>query len=104
MPEDYDIELMEITNGQKIDERISPYLRKCRLGAARAEGIYSDCSEGYRTENSNATMTKRVQAYINRRLVLRAEKEQLIKLKMVLPGNKRTSTWDCSRYKLRSGI
>ena len=27
LPEDYDIELMELSNGQKIDERIYPYLQ-----------------------------------------------------------------------------
>ena len=45
LPEDYDIELMELSNGQKIDERIYPYLQEM-FDAARAEGSPQGFPEG----------------------------------------------------------
>lgn len=65
LPEDYDIELMELSNGQKIDERIYPYLQEM-FDAARAEGIYPIVREGYRTEKEQqALYDEKVQAYSN---------------------------------------
>jgi len=48
LPEEYSIELKELTNGQKVDSRIYPYLRKM-FAAAREEGVYPIVREGYRT-------------------------------------------------------
>lgn len=39
LPEDYSVELTELSNGQKVDSRIYPYLQEM-FDAARAEGIY----------------------------------------------------------------
>ena len=65
IPEDYDVELMELSNGQKIDKRIYPHLQEM-FDAARAEGIYPIVREGYRTaKEQHATFDEKVQAYIN---------------------------------------
>ena len=48
LPEDYSVELTELSNGQTVDSRIYPYLQEM-FDAARAEGIYPIVREGYRT-------------------------------------------------------
>lgn len=48
IPEDYRAELTELSNGQKVDSRIYPYLQEM-FDAARKEGIYPIVREGYRT-------------------------------------------------------
>lgn len=48
IPEDYRAELTELSNGQKVDSRIYPYLQEM-FDAAREEGIYPIVREGYRT-------------------------------------------------------
>ena len=85
LPEDYDIELMELSNGQKIDERIYPYLQKM-FDAARAEGIYPIVREGYRTEKEQqALYDEKVQAYINEGYS-RSRAERTAKEWVALPG------------------
>lgn len=44
-----DIELIELSNGEFVDERIYPYLQKM-FDDAREEGIYPIVASGYRTE------------------------------------------------------
>ena len=48
IPEDYRVELTELSNGQKVDSRIYPYLQEM-FDAARKDGIYPVVREGYRT-------------------------------------------------------
>ena len=85
LPEDYDIELMELSNGQKIDERIYPYLQEM-FDAARAEGIYPIVREGYRTEEEQqAIFDEKVQAYINEGYS-RSRAERTAKEWVALPG------------------
>ena len=85
LPEDYDIELMELPNGQKIDERIYPYLQEM-FDAARAEGIYPIVREGYRTEEEQqAIFDEKVQAYINEGYS-RSRAERTAKEWVALPG------------------
>lgn len=48
IPEDYRVELTELSNGQKMDSRIYPYLQEM-FDAARKDGIYPVVREGYRT-------------------------------------------------------
>ena len=85
LPEDYDIELMELSNGQKIDERIYPYLQEM-FDAARAEGIYPIVREGYRTEKEQqALYDEKVQAYINEGYS-RSRAERTAKEWVALPG------------------
>lgn len=85
LPEDYDIELMELSNGQKIDERIYPYLQEM-FDAARAEGIYPIVRDGYRTEKEQqALYDAKVQAYINEGYS-RSRAERTAKEWVALPG------------------
>ena len=85
LTEDYDIELMELSNGQKIDERIYPYLQEM-FDAARAEGIYPIVREGYRTEKEQqALYDEKVQAYIKEGYS-RSRAERTAKEWVALPG------------------
>ena len=85
LPEDYDVELMELSNGQKIDKRIYPYLQEM-FDAARAEGIYPIVREGYRTEEEQqAIFDEKVQAYINEGYS-RSRAERTAKEWVALPG------------------
>ena len=85
LPEDYEVELMELSNGQKIDKRIYPYLQEM-FDAARAEGIYPIVREGYRTEaEQQALYDEKVQAYINEGYS-RTRAERTVKECVALPG------------------
>ena len=85
LPEDYVVELMELSNGQKIDERIYPHLQEM-FDAARAEGIYPIVREGYRTEKEQqALYDEKVQAYINEGYS-RQRAERTAKEWVALPG------------------
>ena len=65
LPEDYTVELIELSNSQKVDCRIYPYLQEM-FDAARAEGVYPIVREGYRTtEEQQKLLDDKIQAYIN---------------------------------------
>lgn len=65
LPEDYSVELTELSNGQTVDSRIYPYLQEM-FDAARAEGIYPIVREGYRTaEEQQEILDEKIQIYIN---------------------------------------
>lgn len=51
MPENTDIETVELTNGECVDKRIYPYLQEM-FDDARAEGIYPIVRSGFRTRQS----------------------------------------------------
>lgn len=85
LPEDYDIELMELSNGQKIDERIYPHLQEM-FNVARVEGIYPIVREGYRTKAEQQDLfDEKVQAYINEGYS-RLRAERTAKEWVALPG------------------
>lgn len=65
MPEDYSVELIELSNGQKVDEKIYPYLQEM-FDAARREGIYPVVREGYRTtEEQQKIFDDKIRAYLS---------------------------------------
>lgn len=65
IPENYELELTELSNGEKVDTRIYPYLQEM-FDAMREEGIYPIVRAGYRTEEKQQELfDERVQAYIN---------------------------------------
>ena len=65
LPEDYSVELTELSNGQKVDSRIYPYLQEM-FDAARAEDVYPVVREGYRTaEEQQEILDDKIQSYIN---------------------------------------
>ena len=85
IPEDYSVELVELSNGQKVDSRIYPYLQEM-FDAARAEGIYPIVREGYRTEEEQQdTLDEKIQAYINEGYS-RSRAEKTAKEWVALPG------------------
>ncbi len=48
IPSNYEVELMELSNGEKTDERIYPTLQEM-FDDARSEGVYPIVVSGYRT-------------------------------------------------------
>ena len=65
LPEDYRIELTELSNGEKVDSRIYPALQEM-FDAARAEKVYPIVRDGYRSmEEQQKEMDEKIQAYIN---------------------------------------
>ncbi|WP_408610145.1 M15 family metallopeptidase [Lacrimispora algidixylanolytica] len=57
IPDDYEVELMELTNGQLVDKRIYPELQEM-FDAARSENIYPIAGSGYRTEKKQKSLMK----------------------------------------------
>ncbi|WP_312432667.1 M15 family metallopeptidase [Lacrimispora sp.] len=63
IPEDYSVDLTELSNGQTVDKRIYPALQKM-FDAARADGIYPAVVSGYRTaEKQQSLMDEKIAAY-----------------------------------------
>ena len=85
IPEEYVVDLIELSNGQKVDSRIYPALQEM-FDAARAEGIYPIVGEGYRTaEEQQKILDDKIQAYINEGYS-RARAEKTAKEWVALPG------------------
>ena len=85
IPEEYVVDLIELSNGQKVDSRIYPTLQEM-FDAARAEGIYPIVGEGYRTaEEQQKILDDKIQAYINEGYS-RARAEKTAKEWVALPG------------------
>lgn len=55
IPDGYDVKLLKLSNGQKVDERIYPDLQRM-FDDARADGIELFVAQGYRTENEQQQM------------------------------------------------
>ena len=85
MPEDYDVELTELSNGQMVDSRIYPYLQEM-FDAARTEGVYPVVREGYRTaEEQQEILDDKIQNYINQGYS-QVKAERTVKEWVALPG------------------
>lgn len=85
LPEDYSVELTELSNGQKVDSRIYPYLQEM-FDAAREEGVYPVVREGYRTaEEQQEILEDRIQTYINQGYS-RSRAERTAKEWVAIPG------------------
>lgn len=66
IPENYNVTLTELSNGQKVDSRIYPHLQNM-FNAARAEGIYPIVREGYRTAaEQQELLDDKIQTYIKK--------------------------------------
>lgn len=64
VPEDYQVDLTELSNGKMIDSRIYPALQEM-FDDMRSQGIYPVVGEGYRTEEEQqAMMTEKINAYL----------------------------------------
>lgn len=85
LPEDYSVELTELSNGQKVDSRIYPYLQKM-FDAARTEDVYPVVREGYRTaEEQQEILDDKIQSYINQGYS-QVKAERTAKEWVALPG------------------
>ncbi|MCM1049894.1 MAG: M15 family metallopeptidase [Clostridiales bacterium] len=85
IPEDYDVTLTELSNGQQVDSRIYPYLQEM-FDDMRAEGIYPIVREGYRTEEEQQkTFDEKVQAYRNEGYS-KTRAERAAKAVVAIPG------------------
>ena len=85
IPEDYSVTLTELSNGQKVDSRIYPYLQEM-FDAMRAAGIYPVVREGYRTaEEQQAILDERIQRYRNEGYS-RSRAERIAKEWVAVPG------------------
>ena len=85
LPEEYSVELTELSNGQKVDSRIYPYLQEM-FDAARAEGVYPVVREGYRTEEEQQEiLDDKIQTYINQGYS-QSRAERTAKEWVALPG------------------
>lgn len=85
IPENFPISLTELSNGQRVDSRIYPYLQEM-FDAAREDGIYPIVREGYRTaEEQEEIFNEKVQSYINEGYS-KARAEKAAKEWVALPG------------------
>lgn len=85
LPEDYEVELTELSNGQMVDSRIYPYLQEM-FDAARTEDIYPVVREGYRTaEEQQEILDDKIQSYINQGYS-QVKAERTAKEWVALPG------------------
>lgn len=65
IPEDYEVNLYKLSNGEKVDERIYPELQKM-FNDARASGLSLFVAQGYRTEEEQQLLLDQKQeAYEN---------------------------------------
>ncbi len=85
LPDDYSLELTVLSNGQKVDSRIYPYLQEM-FDAARTKGVYPVVREGYRTaEEQQEILNEKIQIYINQGYS-RSRAERTAKEWVALPG------------------
>ena len=85
LPENYSVELTELSNGQKVDSRIYSALQEM-FDAARVEGIYPVVREGYRTAGEQQEiLDTKIQAYINQGYS-RMRAKKTAKERVALPG------------------
>ena len=65
LPEDYEIELTVLANGESVDSRIYPQLQQM-FDDARAAGVYPIVASGYRTfEEQTRIMEEQIQEYLD---------------------------------------
>ncbi len=63
MPDNYNVELTELSNGQSVDKRIYPALQEM-FDAARDDGVYPVVVSGYRTaEKQQSLMDNKIAEY-----------------------------------------
>lgn len=85
IPEDYKIELTELSNGEAVDSEIYPDLQKM-FDDMREQGIYPVVGEGYRTvEKQQEIMEDKIHAYENEGYS-RKEAEKTAREWVAVPG------------------
>ena len=85
VPRNYEVELTELSNGEKVDSRIYPQLQQM-FDDARAEGLELFVREGYRTtQDQKDIMNERIQQYQDEGYS-RGEAKKLAKEYVAEPG------------------
>ena len=85
IPGDYEAELIQLSNGKQVDERIYPELQEM-FDAARADGLHLFVSEGYRTrEEQQLLLDEKTEAY-EMEGHSKSEAEKLAKQWVAVPG------------------
>lgn len=85
IPKDYEVELTELSNGEKVDSRIYPDLQEM-FDDARAEGFQLFVADGYRTEETQQRiLDEKIEAYKNEGYS-NSEAEKKAKVWVAIPG------------------
>lgn len=85
IPDDYKVELTELSNGQKVDSRIYPKLQEM-FDEARKEGLGLFVAAGYRTwEKQQELLDEKIREYENEGKT-KKEAEKLAKEWVAVPG------------------
>ncbi|WP_270499489.1 M15 family metallopeptidase [Blautia intestinalis] len=85
IPDDYKIELTELSNGEKVDSRIYPELQEM-FNDARAQGYGLFVREGYRTqEEQQQLLDEKIEAYENEGKS-KSEAKKLAEQWVAIPG------------------
>lgn len=85
IPTDYEVELTELSNGEKVDSRIYPELQEM-FNAARAQGYGLFVREGYRTqEEQQQLLDEKIEAYENEGKS-KSEAKKLAEQWVAIPG------------------
>lgn len=85
IPDDYKVELTELSNGEKVDSRIYPELQEM-FNDARAQGYGLFVREGYRTqEEQQQLLDEKVEAYENEGKS-KSEAKKLAEQWVAIPG------------------
>lgn len=85
IPDNYELELTELSNGKKVDSRIYPDLQKM-FDDARLSGLHLFVREGYRTwEEQQAIMDERIEKY-KEEGYSKQEAKQLAEEYVAVPG------------------
>lgn len=85
IPDDYQVELTELSNGKKVDSRIYPELQEM-FNDARVQGYGLFVREGYRTqEEQQQLMDEKIEAYENEGKS-KSEAKKLAEQWVAIPG------------------
>lgn len=85
VPDDYEVELTELSNGEKVDSRIYPALQQM-FDDARAAGLGLFVREGYRThQDQEQILEERIQQYLDQGYS-RSEAKELAEEYVAVPG------------------
>lgn len=85
IPDDYKVELTELSNGEKVDSRIYPELQEM-FNDARAQGYGLFVREGYRTqEEQQQLLDEKIEAYENEGKS-KSESKKLAEQWVAIPG------------------
>ena len=85
IPDNYEVNLIELSNSEKVDSRIYPQLQEM-FDDARSVGLELFVREGYRTaDDQQEVMTEQIQEYIEQGYS-RSESKKLAKKYVAAPG------------------